>query len=401
MSPARDCHYYDEKIKLFKNLQSEEKPFGKVLNELKEAVCNKPGKGFCCPKPEKQDNSCVSTSECAVNKAMLETYLDLREKNPDNANLILEELKSRKCDEEKQHLWCPAPPRVSTDTESPSYLPRPGGAQCGTNPERRIGFIIGGEDTEAGEFPYLGLLGNTQKGRTRWFCAGTLINKYYVLTAGHCVNTGDLARINKVRLGEWNVGRGGGDLPRDQDFQIGPHDVIKHPGYKVGRTEVVNDIALVRLPRAAKLNRGVRLACLPFLPSEWPLPLREGGLGGHNGTVVGWGYTDNDPWKQTGEGDQENRVASAKQQKLVLPLLKPGDCGRFTVGASVLCAGGVRGEDTCKGDSGGPLLYRENDQRPWYLVGLVSYGTRVCGRGEPAVYTRITSFIPWIVENIK
>ena len=40
-----------------------------------------------------------------------------------------------------------------------------------------------------------------------------------------------------------------------------------------------------------------------------------------------------------------------------------------------LCAGGVVGEDACKGDSGGPLLARTDDQSSWQLVGIVSGGS--------------------------
>ena len=40
-----------------------------------------------------------------------------------------------------------------------------------------------------------------------------------------------------------------------------------------------------------------------------------------------------------------------------------------------LCAGGVLGEDACKGDSGGPLLARTDDQSSWQLVGIVSGGS--------------------------
>ena len=200
------------------------------------------------------------------------------------------------------------------------------------------------------------------------------------------------------------MGIRGGSLPRAQDFTIEPSDVVKHEKYAREWNSVVNDVALVRLPREAELNRGVRQICLPFLPSEWPTPLEQGGLGGHDGTVVGWGYTKYDPWGTTEpEKDERNVVPSKTQQKLVVPLLRDGQCGAFQGGINNtihLCAGGELGKDTCKGDSGGPLFYRDHDSTPWYLVGVVSYGTRQCGSGEPGVYTRINAYIPWILKNI-
>jgi len=66
-----------------------------------------------------------------------------------------------------------------------------------------------------------------------------------------------------------------------------------------------------------------------------------------------------------------------------------------------LCAGGEADKDSCKGDSGGPLVIRESDGDPTYLVGVVSAGTNRCGIGAPAIFTRITTLVNWIVENLN
>ena len=65
-----------------------------------------------------------------------------------------------------------------------------------------------------------------------------------------------------------------------------------------------------------------------------------------------------------------------------------------------ICAGGEVGKDVCKGDSGGGMFYEEKDVTPWYLLGIVSYGSRVCADGEPSVFTRMSSYVPWIRENL-
>ena len=59
------------------------------------------------------------------------------------------------------------------------------------------------------------------------------------------------------------------------------------------------------------------------------------------------------------------------------------------------------GKDSCGGDSGGPLVYREFADEPWSQVGLVSYGTSVCGIGVPAVYTKIEAYLDWIESNME
>ena len=62
-----------------------------------------------------------------------------------------------------------------------------------------------------------------------------------------------------------------------------------------------------------------------------------------------------------------------------------------------------------QGDSGGPLYLARvepngepklDGSEPWYLLGLMSFGSRQCGAGKPGVYTRVESFLPWIKKKI-
>ena len=71
---------------------------------------------------------------------------------------------------------------------------------------------------------------------------------------------------------------------------------------------------------------------------------------------------------------------------------------------SQICAGGIKGQDSCRGDSGSGLYIQqsvEDQNTPRYLIGIVSFGSKDCGNGRPGVYTRVSSFIPWIVKNLK
>uniref|UniRef100_A0A224YQM4 Transmembrane protease serine 9-like protein n=1 Tax=Rhipicephalus zambeziensis TaxID=60191 RepID=A0A224YQM4_9ACAR len=58
------------------------------------------------------------------------------------------------------------------------------------------------------------------------------------------------------------------------------------------------------------------------------------------------------------------------------------------------------GTDSCKGDSGGPAVFRVNGGR-YLQVGIVSFA-RGCARAEvPAVYTRVDAFTPWIKQVVS
>lgn len=70
------------------------------------------------------------------------------------------------------------------------------------------------------------------------------------------------------------------------------------------------------------------------------------------------------------------------------------------LGEGQLCAGFERQPgDACRGDSGGPLIFRRGS-RPPVLLGIVSYGVG-CGRnGLFGVYTRVGKYADWLNSEI-
>jgi len=123
-------------------------------------------------------------------------------------------------------------------------------------------------------------------------------------------------------------------------------------------------------------------------------------------TVVGWGRTE------TAKDDEIKIVSTARQQYLKLPAVSNTDCiskYQSVLNADLtgnimpsqhLCAGGEKGKDSCKGDSGGPLMARQDDISPWQIVGVVSGGTKICGIGAPGIFTRVTQYDQWIRDNM-
>ena len=56
------------------------------------------------------------------------------------------------------------------------------------------------------------------------------------------------------------------------------------------------------------------------------------------------------------------------------------------------------GEDTCKGDGGGPLVCPSGDGSGYVQAGIVSWGVGCGQEGVPSVYTDVASsvcFIDW------
>lgn len=60
------------------------------------------------------------------------------------------------------------------------------------------------------------------------------------------------------------------------------------------------------------------------------------------------------------------------------------------------------GTDSCKGDSGGPLMDLDKETNRWVALGIVSVGPVRCGQSRvPGVYTKVANYIPWIKEHIR
>lgn len=105
-------------------------------------------------------------------------------------------------------------------------------------------------------------------------------------------------------------------------------------------------------------------------------------------TVAGWGT--------------DNGVNILVKSEVQLPYVQLEKCqGKqdYEITKNQICAGGEKGKDSCKGDSGGPLMYEY--KQLFYVVGVVSYGKSFCGlEGAPAVYTNVYEYIPWIESVI-
>lgn len=94
--------------------------------------------------------------------------------------------------------------------------------------------------------------------------------------------------------------------------------------------------------------------------------------------------------------------------RLLVPVVSSAECAeKVKINGEVtdnqLCAGGERKRDSCKGDSGGPLMGMKEGQvsKPqWLQEGIIAWGVG-CGRlGYPGVYTRVARYIDWISGNL-
>lgn len=297
----------------------------------------------------------------------------------------------------------PSNPNVCCETNNPIAIRSnllPDLETCGLGTQDKI---FGGQNADLGDYPWMAMIQYQKTNGEKTFeCGGALINNRYVLTASHCLRS--IPRSYKligVRLGEYDTSTdkdcvvvGANNLQHcgEDVVDVGIEEQIPHEGFSPNDKNTFSDIALLRLDRHVDYTSYIKPICLPTQPSE----LKKDYLG-EQLTVAGWGLT-------------EGRTASQILQKLKVPVTTQVSCStrynpQKTIRENQLCAGGEAGKDSCNGDSGGPLMSFSSDDEGhinWYLAGVVSYGPRACGmKGWPGVYTRINSYMDWIVEKIK
>lgn len=244
--------------------------------------------------------------------------------------------------------------------------------------------VVGGVPASLNEFPFMVILGyrNLQNPIIpKWRCGGTLITEKHVLTAAHCCKSDlYLARVGEYILFDETDGATPEDIPITS--------VKMHENFS--DVQFTNDIAILKLSKKPN-NPLVWPICLPIENS-----LRSNSFVGQNGVVAGWGSIYYD-------GPRSSILLVAD-----LPVLSESTCQQVFGSATVIdnriiCAGYVTGfKDTCKGDSGGPLMYAEKNGKilTYYQIGIISYGYKCAEKGYPGVFTKVTKFLEWIQKNV-
>uniref|UniRef100_A0A3Q3XLU9 trypsin n=1 Tax=Mola mola TaxID=94237 RepID=A0A3Q3XLU9_MOLML len=238
--------------------------------------------------------------------------------------------------------------------------------------------IIGGREAAPHSRPYMASIQVPEGESMKHECGGFVIADQWVMTAVHCLPSG---RPNgrKVVLGVHSLSE-----PEETKQIFDILEVHNHPNFDTRNYD--NDIALIKLDRPFNETEAVKAV-------EY---LRAGGTNPVTDTEVetaGWGSIDN-------LGSRADKL-----KEVVTEVVNPRRCKRgdyfgrkFT--DNMLCAHKVchdpcdrpdEIEDSCDGDSGGPLLYNGT------AVGVTSNGGKKCGQlKKPGIYTIISHYTAWI-----
>lgn len=238
----------------------------------------------------------------------------------------------------------------------------------------RVERIVGGEVAEKGQFPYQVSLRlrrqvlhpslNVNVTVYSHYCGGSILSERWAITAAHCTR-GERTKDTVIVAGAHHINNDGIRYP--------VAEIVSHPDFS---SNLENDISLLRTKWAFQFNIRVQ----PIGLSRHEADLRG------QAVVSGWGRTG------------ANATAAENLKFVNLALLSNEDCRQRLndtqwvnrIFESTICTYLDNGLGTCFGDSGGPLVSNNS------LTGLVSWGVP-CAIGQPDMFTRVSSFIDWIV----
>jgi len=226
--------------------------------------------------------------------------------------------------------------------------------------------IYGGEYADEGQFPFMVQLAD--KSDHFFFCGGSLLGSYHVLTAAHCTDG--------TTAGNLQVWAGSVDLYSDDGVFVNVEAIYQNPDYNPNT--VKNDVTVIKLKTPFPKSTGVRAITMAS-------NLINSGV---RITLAGWGKTEfgNYPYLML---------------FTTAPIITTTKCRSYNgyedVSATTQICAFQNGQDTCQGDSGGPLFTGTGAAATQH--GIVSYGIG-CG-SRPGVYTAVSHYRSWILSKSK
>jgi trypsin len=222
--------------------------------------------------------------------------------------------------------------------------------------------IIGGYPAGADDFPWTVLINKI--GGDPIVCTGSVVSKRWIVTAAHCIlNDQNTGYKNALPLGNTQVVVGCANLASDKCVTYVKY-FTAHPCYMPSFN--YDDIAMMELDRDVHLD-----------PSQFALVDGVQGTAafaeGSTVTIAGFGMTSMAHQGSSALMRSDIEIATRAFCEQQNPYSRSNGYIDF---ANVICTGGPAGKDSCNGDSGGPLIFKNASGSSW-LIGVLSRGSEL------------------------
>ncbi|KAJ0182024.1 hypothetical protein K1T71_002746 [Dendrolimus kikuchii] len=227
--------------------------------------------------------------------------------------------------------------------------------------------IIGGQPVPVESYPFTVQLFNFGA-----LCSGTIIHSWTVLTSAHCMDLNQDTNEMRIQTGSRYV----------YDFDSTMYKVLSfviHDNYN-NEAQFSNDIALIFVEKPIQLGIKTQKAVLVD-NDKWM---------NHNEKefiVTGWGWTQ--------YGGPVSELGLMMTHLNYVPRDECGKLHQLKLTSDMFCLYGNGTRDTCKGDSGGGVIWNG------MIVGITSHGDGCAKKGKPSIYTNVFLFRDWIREEIE
>nr|CAD7261714.1 unnamed protein product [Timema shepardi] len=252
-----------------------------------------------------------------------------------------------------------------------------------------VSKILGGEKADLGDYPFLVAVEHIRTGQ---FCAATVMNNVWAISAAHCFIHISNPEVLQVRSGSLELNSGGIVHPFEK--------VISHPGFGTGKT-LSDDIALIK-----DEDKLIKVTEQMHAKEEE----NETNDEGDEEEMLSGTYANISPARKEVHENlskQTSRFYGESSPILLdvtLDILDNDNCSKepffekledfdFGISEGMICTETL-GKDTTAGDSGGPLLLKKGKDST--LIGVVSFGEGSGDPGDPGVYTNVVYYKRWI-----